>query len=378
MPDPASDRLPGQLQFLVAADALKLVDRASVLQDGSRLENTAEHAWHRALWVMVFADTDIAAPNLDLGRAIAMALIPELADHAGDALDLLPHDQARSLRRLLDDLAQEASPEARLLALVARAQPLFQELGDSLPSPADLDRLRGDLLTGRFAALRADWPELHGLAEGLLEGRRWSGSDDLVARLRFLADADRLKSVLRATPVMAGTRRENSAEHSWHICLFALILAEHGIAEIEVDRVLQMLVLHDLVEIDAGDVPIHGGQDPAAQEAKERAAADRLFGLLPKAQGAGFRTLWDEFETAQSDDAVFAKAVDRVQPVLTNLEAGGGTWPEYNVTLDQLERRVAGKVRRGAPAIWEALWPRIDAWFRANGGPKVSTPASEV
>ena len=185
----------------------------------------------------------------------------------------------------------------------------------------------------------------------------------LDAQLAFLAEADRLKSVLRATTLHDASRRENSAEHSWHVMLHALVLAEHAARPVDISRVLTMLLLHDLVEIDAGDTPIHGDHDPAEQEAREQAAADRIFGLLPEDQRDGLRAIWEEFEAAESDDAVFAKSIDRVQPVLSNLASGGGTWPEYNVTPEQLEARVGTKVSRGAPALWSGLSDRINAWF---------------
>ncbi|MEJ6478826.1 MAG: HD domain-containing protein [Octadecabacter sp.] len=185
-------------------------------------------------------------------------------------------------------------------------------------------------------------------------------------QLAFLVEADKLKSVLRATTLCDGSRRENSGEHSWHIALYALVMAEHSESPVNVDRVIKMLLIHDLVEIDAGDTPIHGDHDPAEMAAVEQAAADRLFGILPADQTREFRALWEEFEAAETDDAVFAKSIDRVQPVISNLESGGGTWPQYNVTHEQLQTRVGVKVKRGAPAIWTALRIRIDAWFADN------------
>jgi putative hydrolase of HD superfamily len=186
------------------------------------------------------------------------------------------------------------------------------------------------------------------------------------AQIAFLNEADRLKDQLRATPILSNTRPENSAEHSWHIMLYALTLAEHANRPIRIDRVLKMLLLHDIVEIDAGDAPIHGDHDPAEQEAKEIAAAERIFGLLPADQCEEFRSLWEEFEAVESDDAIFAKSIDRVQPVISNLETGGGSWIDYNVTAAQLESRVGVKVRRGAPAVWDALKTRIDSWFASH------------
>lgn len=185
-------------------------------------------------------------------------------------------------------------------------------------------------------------------------------------QLAFLTEADKLKSTLRATMLCDGSRRENSGEHSWHIALYAMVMAEHANRPIHIDRVIKMLLIHDLVEIDAGDNPIHGNHDPAEMEAIEQAAADRIFGLLPDDQGTAFRTLWDEFEAAETDDAIFAKSIDRVQPVVSNLETGGRSWVDYNVTRAQVETRVGTKVIKGAPAIWDALKARIDAWFAQN------------
>ena len=188
----------------------------------------------------------------------------------------------------------------------------------------------------------------------------------LSQQLAFLTEADKLKSTLRATRLCDGSRRENSGEHSWHIALYAMTLAEHANRPIDISRVIKMLLIHDLVEIDAGDVPIHADYDQAAQLAIEQAAANRIFGLLPADQADEFRTLWGEFEAAESDDAIFAKSIDRVQPVIANLETNGGTWPEFNVTPEQLESRVGVKVSRGAPAVWEILQNRINAWFAAS------------
>ncbi len=187
--------------------------------------------------------------------------------------------------------------------------------------------------------------------------------DRLAKQFAFLIEIDKLKSVLRASTLCDASRTENSGEHSWHIALYALILAEHANRPIRIDRVIKMLLIHDIVEIDAGDNPIHGDHDTSELEAIERAAADRIFGLLPTDQAEDFRNLWDEFEAAETDDAIFAKSIDRVQPVIHNLETDGGTWPDFNVTRAQLEDRVGVKVRRGAPAVWTWLQSRIAAHF---------------
>lgn len=192
-------------------------------------------------------------------------------------------------------------------------------------------------------------------------------TDRLQAQFDFLNEADRLKSVLRATTLVDGSRPENSGEHSWHLALYAMVLADQAAPGVSIDRVIRMLLLHDLVEIDVGDVPIHSanGHAHASHEtqAAEQRAADRIFGLLPEGQASSFRALWDEFEAAETPDAVFAKSLDRVQPVMANLMSGGGTWKTYNVTAEQLETRVGVKIAKGAPALWAWVKEKTRAYF---------------
>ncbi|MFC3087307.1 HD domain-containing protein [Tabrizicola soli] len=192
-------------------------------------------------------------------------------------------------------------------------------------------------------------------------------SERLEAQFAFLNEADRLKSVLRATTLVDGSRPENSGEHSWHLALYALVLADQAGPGVSIDRVIRMLILHDLVEIDTGDVPIHArnGQAHASPEtlAAEAKAADRIFGLLPSDLGDSLRTLWEEFEAAETPDARFAKSLDRVQPVMANLMSGGGTWATYEVTYGQLESRVGTKIARGAPALWDWVKEKARPWF---------------
>ena len=187
-------------------------------------------------------------------------------------------------------------------------------------------------------------------------------TERLDQQFAFLNEADRLKSVLRATTLCDGSRPENSGEHSWHLALYALTLADHAPPGVSIDRVIRMLLLHDLVEIDVGDVPIHSANGTAhastETQAAESRAADRIFGLLPPDLRDQFRALWEEFEAAETPDALFAKSLDRVQPVMANLQSGGGTWITYNVTLDQLDTRVGSKIARGAPRLWD--------WVRAQ------------
>ena len=183
----------------------------------------------------------------------------------------------------------------------------------------------------------------------------------------FLNESDRLKSVLRATTLCDGSRRENSGEHSWHLALYALVLADQAASGVDINRVIRMLLIHDLVEIDVGDVPIHSANGIAHGSAEtiaaETRAADRIFGLLPADLAQNLRILWDEFEAALTPDAIFAKSLDRVQPVMANLASGGGTWVEYQVTAEQLESRVGVKIARGAPGVWDWVKGKTAVYF---------------
>jgi putative hydrolases of HD superfamily len=164
----------------------------------------------------------------------------------------------------------------------------------------------------------------------------------LDSQLRFLLEADRLKGVLRQSRIIDGSRRENSAEHSWHLGLMSLVLGEYAPPGTDLRRVTAMVLVHDLVEIDAGDLFVYAGaQAQADQEEAERAAADRLFALLPGSQAAEFRALWDEFEERRTPEAKFARALDRLQPMLANYQLGGGTWAQHGVTAGQVLAKVA-------------------------------------
>ena len=191
-------------------------------------------------------------------------------------------------------------------------------------------------------------------------------TERLDQQIAFLNEADKLKNILRGTTLCDGSRRENSGEHSWHIALYALTLAEHAPENVDIARVIAMLLLHDLVEIDAGDAPVFGDHDAAEMAAAEAAAAARIFGLLPGDQAARFRALWDEFEANESVDARFAKSLDRFQPPNQNLASGGGSWIDYNIDYATFRARVGARIKHGAPNLWSWLKPRAAAWFKTN------------
>jgi 5'-deoxynucleotidase YfbR-like HD superfamily hydrolase len=175
--------------------------------------------------------------------------------------------------------------------------------------------------------------------------------DRLAKQLRFVHEIDRLKSVLRQTTLVDASRRENSAEHSWHLAMMAVILGEHAPPGTDLNRVIIMVLLHDVVEIDAGDTFAYAADAELAEAHRaERAAADRIFALLPPGQAREFRAVWDEFEERRTAAARFARALDRLQPILANYHTGGGTWRSHGITADQVLVKVA-LIEEGSAAL---------------------------
>ena len=171
-------------------------------------------------------------------------------------------------------------------------------------------------------------------------------------QLGFVIEIDRLKQVLRRTVLTDRSRHENSAEHSWHLAVMAILLEEYANESIDLGRVLRMVLVHDLVEIDAGDTFCYDSPANDDKEERERRAADRLFGLLPPDQGAELRGLWEEFEARESAEARFAAALDRLQPMLHNYVTSGHSWRKHGIVSGQVLERNR-PIEDGAPALWE-------------------------
>jgi putative hydrolases of HD superfamily len=190
-------------------------------------------------------------------------------------------------------------------------------------------------------------------------------SERVASQIAFLLEADKLKLILRRSLLVDGSRRENSAEHSWHLALAAVVLREHAATGCDLVRVLELVVVHDLVEIDAGDTFAYDVPGQSTKAAREMAAADRIFGLLPAGQAAHFRQLWDEFEAHESAEARFAHALDRLQPLLQNAASGGGSWRTHNVTRAQVLARMA-PIKEDLPALWPSVLDIVET-FSASG-----------
>ena len=175
----------------------------------------------------------------------------------------------------------------------------------------------------------------------------------LAQQIEFIAECDRLKEVFRQTINTQSRRAENDAEHSWHLCLCVIVLAEHAnVPHLDVLRVLKMVILHDLVEIDAGDTFAYDTAAMAGQHEREALAATRIFGMLPPDQARNFRALWDEFEARQTPESRFAAAVDRVQPMLLNCRTQGAAWNRHGVTHDRVVARNR-HIAEGSTELWQ-------------------------
>lgn len=181
----------------------------------------------------------------------------------------------------------------------------------------------------------------------------------MLAQLEFLREIDRLKNVLRRTHLMDGSRPENSAEHSWHIALAAMVLAEHSNVAVDVGRVIKMLLMHDIVEIDAGDTFAYDLTLKASQAERENIAAARLFGILPADQAAEFLGLWAEFEAGETAEAKFATALDRLLPVLQNSANQGGTWLTPGLHRGMVNTRLR-PIGDGSAAVWAYVEQILD------------------
>ena len=184
-------------------------------------------------------------------------------------------------------------------------------------------------------------------------------------QLAFAVELDKLKGVLRQSLLTDASRRENSAEHSWHLATLAMVLTEYAADPVDVTRVMKMLLVHDIVEIDAGDTFAYDTVNVATQHERELRAADRLFGLLPDEQARELRSLWDEFEHRTTPESKYANALDRLQPLLQNFYSGGQSWKKHSITREQVLARMEA-VRIGMPQVWPTVQKLIDEAVKAG------------
>lgn len=181
----------------------------------------------------------------------------------------------------------------------------------------------------------------------------------LEQQLSFIVEIDKVKNIFRQTLLSDGNRKENDAEHSWHIAIMAILLKEYAEEEVDVSKVMLMVLLHDLVEIDAGDTYAYDTVAAASKREREVKAANRIFGLLPKDQENYFRALWDEFEEYETADAKYAHLLDNLQPLLLNDASGGISWREHGVKKTQIYKRNE-RIEETSEIIWKKMQELID------------------
>ncbi len=173
-------------------------------------------------------------------------------------------------------------------------------------------------------------------------------------QLAFVLEIDKLKTILRQTLLTDSSRRENSAEHSWHLAIMSFLLAEYATTPVDNLRVIKMLLVHDLIEIDAGDTFAYDAAGNVGRAEREQRGAERIFGLLPEEQERELRALWEEFEAFKSAESKYANALDRLQPLLHNAHTEGGTWRIHSVARDQVYRRME-PIRTALPELWPVV-----------------------
>ena len=174
----------------------------------------------------------------------------------------------------------------------------------------------------------------------------------LEKQMAFIREIDKEKQIFRQSYVTDGTRKENDAEHAWHMAIMTFLLSEYANEEIDVLKTIRMILIHDIVEIDAGDTYAYDDSAKATQKEREERAANRLFGLLPEDQAKDLRSLWDEFEAGETKEAKFARTMDNVQPLLLNDATGGKAWEEHNVPLSKIMKRNE-RTAKGSNVLWE-------------------------
>ena len=187
----------------------------------------------------------------------------------------------------------------------------------------------------------------------------------------FILELDKLKAVTRKVRPRGLARYENTAEHSWQIALLALSLERYSAAPVKIDRVVKMLLVHDIGEIDAGDTIVFAQEGWEEQKAAELRSVTRIFGMLPEASGSAFLALWKEFDQDETPEARFAHAADRAMPVLLNLSNQGGSWREHGISYERVVGRIQPEVQSGCPALWDYLAvcledARRSGWFGEN------------
>lgn len=188
-------------------------------------------------------------------------------------------------------------------------------------------------------------------------------TDRLLQQLNFIKEIDKIKYIQRKSKLFNSERRENDAEHSWHLAMMVLILSEYSNESLDLLKVITMVLIHDIVEIDSGDIFLYDLKNNHTNTAEELKAAERIFGMLPEEQAKKYINIWLEFEQAETKEAKFAKAIDRLEPILQNLENNGGTWNEFEVPFSSVYNK-SKSINKGSNILWQYVEKLIKKYFK--------------
>jgi len=383
-----NQRLESQIAFVMEMDKLKSIDRMTKIFCEDRVENDAEHSWHVALMALVLEP--YADGKVDIERVIKMLLVHDVVEiDAGDTyiyagadaseqfekehaaakriFGLLPNEQAAELTELWEEFEARETANAKFAKAIDRLSP-FIYYGFAGEGCWVAQKVDDAMVRAQMVSLDDVSPDLKALYETLLATYQSFGvvrdskrpemepekryqelavhmrgiqfaNDDLTQRIQFVMEMDKLKFIIRQTQLISVDRLENDAEHSWNLAIMAVVLCEYANADINLLRVLKMLLIHDIVEIDAGDAPIHDAKAQVGKEEREIAAANRLFGMLPSELGNELKSLWEEFEAHQTTDAQYSRAMDRLSPLLNSFHTRGVRWEKFDVDADKVRHR---------------------------------------
>ena len=395
-----NQRLAQQIAFIMEMDKLKSVDRMTKIVCEDRVENDAEHSWHVALMALVLAP--YAKVEVDVQRVITLLLIHDVVEiDAGDTyiysnanaddqfsselkaakriFGLLPAEQANFLTEAWQEFEARETLEAKFAKAIDRLSPFvyyaYAGEGCLIEQGVNVHMVRKQMvsiadvsvpLQEMFEKLLAAYVEFGVVlnSDGKPFGPKRDvelaksmadfnfGDPDLHQRMQFVIELDKLKSILRQTQLVSVDRLENDAEHSWNLAIMAVLMTEYANQEVDLLRILKMLLIHDIVEIDAGDSPIYDAAAKENQVERELVAAKRLFGLLPQEVGEEFMALWQEFEAHKSSDAQFARSMDRLSPLLYNFYTKGVRWAKFGVSNKDVLKRLM-IIKDGSGALWD-------------------------
>ncbi len=191
-------------------------------------------------------------------------------------------------------------------------------------------------------------------------------NDRFMKQMRFIYEIDKVKSIFRKTRLFDNSRYENDAEHSWHLAMMALAIGEHASQSVDICRVIKMVLMHDIVEVDGGDFIVYDKAAAAEKEAREKECAERVYGLLPDDMKDEFIALWQEFEERETPEAKFAAAIDRAEPTIQNYYTDGHSWVTHDVSYEQVVEVNGKKISEGCPPLWEYVESLLDECVEAG------------